>query len=182
MHQTLPLSVRCGECATLHAPDAGTVFLQRPVLTRRNSKHRTLKPASGAHRPVQNQNANLSAHESGGHRTRPVPHKVRPVTPRRAHKARAQGLRAAGFSLFFLRSRRAVPAPCPVSSSRRRRQRARSRHHWFPPGAQIRARDLFFLLLVLSSLTCQGLGFGSVSIPLHLMCLSFCLNGLEKGF
>ena len=84
----------------------------RPVLTLRDLKHRTLKPASGAHRPVQCQFANLSAHESGGHRTRPVPHKERPVTPRRAHKARAQGVRAADLS--FLRRHR-PSRPCPNS-------------------------------------------------------------------
>jgi len=74
MHRTLPLCIRYGECARLHSPDAGTVSLQRPVLTWRDLKHRTLKPASGAHRPVQCSFSTLSAHESGGHRTRPVPH------------------------------------------------------------------------------------------------------------
>ena len=84
----------------------------RPVLTLCDLKHRTLKPASGAHRPVQRQFTDLSAHESGGHRTRPVPHKERPVTPWRAHKARAQGLRAADLS--FLR-RHHPSRPCPSS-------------------------------------------------------------------
>jgi len=84
----------------------------RPVLSRRDLKHRTLKPASGAHRPVRCSFANLSAYESSGHRTRPVPHKERPVTPRRAHKARAQGLRAAVLS--FLR-RHHPSRPCPSS-------------------------------------------------------------------
>jgi hypothetical protein len=88
----------------------------RPVLTWCDLKHRTLKPASGAHRPVQNQNANLSAHESGGHRTRPVQHKERPVTPRRADITRAQGFLAAGS--FPLRSL-AAPAssPCPSAAA-----------------------------------------------------------------
>ena len=112
MHRTLPLCVRCGECARLHSPDVGTVSLQRPVLTWRVLKHRTLKPASGARRPVQCRIANLSAHESGGHRTRPMLHKERPVTPRRAHIARAQGLSAAVFSSS---SSRPSPNPLPPS-------------------------------------------------------------------
>ena len=115
MHRTLPLSVRCGECTRLHAPDAVTVFLQRPVCCVRCSpwcdlKHQTLRPASGAHRPVQCRFSDLSAHESGGHRTRLVPHKERPVTPRRAHKARAQGHLAAVLSFLF-------PSPEPRNSS-----------------------------------------------------------------
>ena len=77
---------------------------ERPVLTWRDLKHRTLKPASGAHRPVRCQNISFSAHESGGHRTRSVPHKKRPVTPRWAHKARAQGVSWLVF-LFLSRSR-----------------------------------------------------------------------------
>ena len=92
----------------------------RPVPTWRDLKHRTLKPASGAHRPVQCHFADLSAHESGGHRTRPVPHYERPVTPRRALKARAQGIRAAVFLL--LRPSRALLlralAPPPPSVHR----------------------------------------------------------------
>ena len=115
MHRTLPLSVRCGEVRQTaltgrrnSIPVASGVV--RPVLTWRHPKHRTLKPASGAHRPVRNQNANLSAHESGGHRTRPVQHKERPVTPRRAVKARTQGSRAAVLSFL----RRLQPSrPCP---------------------------------------------------------------------
>ena len=71
----------------------------RPVLTWHDLKHRTLKPASGGRRPVRCNFAYLSAHESGGHRTRPVPHKERPVTPRTAHITRAQGIsRAVVFS------------------------------------------------------------------------------------
>jgi len=103
MHRTLPLSVRCGEVRQTalngrrnSIPVASGAV--RPVLTRRHLKHRTLKPASGAHRPVQNQFANLSAHESGGHRTRPVQHKERPVTPRRALITRAQGPSGMVFS------------------------------------------------------------------------------------
>jgi len=87
----------------------------RPVLTRHHPKHQTLKPASGAHRPVQCQNANLSAHGSGGHRTRPVQHKERPVTPRRADKAHAQGLSAAVSSLPSPISRRARALTPPPS-------------------------------------------------------------------
>ena len=83
---------------------------ERPVLTWRDLKHRTLKPASGGHRPVQCRFATFSTHESGGHRTRPVPHKERPVTPRRAHKARAQGHLVEVFSIFF-------PSPEPHNSS-----------------------------------------------------------------
>ena len=52
MHRTLSRCVRCGECAGLHSPDAGTVSLQCPVRCVRCSArhalgHRTLKPASG---------------------------------------------------------------------------------------------------------------------------------------
>jgi hypothetical protein len=121
MHRTLPLSVRCGAVRQTALTGrrnsipvaSGEV---RPVLTRRHLKHRTLKPASGAHRPVRCQNANLSAHESGGHRTRPVQHKERPVTPRRADITRAQGFLAAGS--FPLRSL-AAPAssPCPSAAA-----------------------------------------------------------------
>jgi len=93
----------------------------RPVLTWRDLKHRTLKPASSAHRPVRCRIANLSAHESGGHRTRPVLHKERPVTPRRAHIDRALGLYAAGFfsSSSNLRScpSPSSPPPCPRAAS-----------------------------------------------------------------
>ena len=96
---------------------------ERLVLTCRDLKHRTLKPASGAHHPVRCSFASFSAHESGGHRTRPVPHKERPVTPRRAHKARAQGVSWPLF-LFLSRSRpsralllRAL-APPPLSVRR----------------------------------------------------------------
>jgi len=90
----------------------------RPVLTWRDLKHRTLKPASSAHRPVQCRFAIFSAHESGGHRTRPVPHKERPVTPWRAHKARAQGLsRTVSLSISQSRPsqalRRRALAPSP---------------------------------------------------------------------
>jgi hypothetical protein len=115
MHRTLPLSVRCGAVRQTALTGrrnsipvaSGEV---RPVLTRRHLKHRTLKPASGAHRPVRCQNANLSAHESGGHRTRPAPHKERPTNPRRAHKARAQRVSRA---VFFLLSRFSPSRPCP---------------------------------------------------------------------
>ena len=62
-----------------------------PVLTMRALGHRTLKPASGGHRPVRCQFENLSAHESDGNRTRPVPLYVRPVTPQTAHITRPPG-------------------------------------------------------------------------------------------
>jgi len=83
-----------------------------PVLTRRAQGHRTLRPASDGHRPVVRRFENLSAYESGGHRTRPVPHKERPVTPRRAHITRAREFSSRQF-LFF--SHTADSPPCPSS-------------------------------------------------------------------
>ena len=83
---------------------------ERPVLPWHDLKHRTLKPASGAHRPVQCRFATFSAHESGGRRTRPVPHKERPVTPRRADIARALALSVVVF-FFFLFQSAAAPKP-----------------------------------------------------------------------
>ena len=88
---------------------------ERPVLTWRALKHRTLKPASGAHRPVRCRFAYLSAHESGGHRTRPVPHKERPVTPRAAHKSRAWTFSWGVFSFFSLGSARSQGRACALS-------------------------------------------------------------------
>ena len=80
----------------------------RPVLTRRALGHRTLRPASGGHHPVVRKFENLSAHESSGHRTRPVPHKERPVTPFWADITRAQALLAGrSFSLPRLQPTRA---------------------------------------------------------------------------
>ena len=90
MHRTLLQSIRCGESARQHSPDAGTVSLQCLMRCVRCSArhtlgHRMLRPASDGHRPVVCRFENLSAHESGGHRTRLVPHKERPVTPRQVH-------------------------------------------------------------------------------------------------
>ena len=156
MHRTLPLSVRCGECARLHAPDAGTVFLQRPVwCVRCDLKHRTLRPASGAHRPVQCRFSDLSAHESGGHRTRPVPHKERPVTPRWADIARAQGLSAVVFSHLPHHTRAlaaVIRRGLRSSSNPRRPQLSSSR--------QICSKALSFPSSCQNSLLCEGLGFG----------------------
>ena len=90
MHRTLLWCVRCGEPARKHSPDAGTVSLLRPVRCVRCSArhalgHRTLRPASGGHRPMIRSSAELSVFKSVGHRTRLVPHKERPVTPRTTH-------------------------------------------------------------------------------------------------
>ena len=89
MHRTLSRCVRCGESAGLHSPDAGTVSLQRPVMcvrcsARRALGHRTLRPASGDHRPVVCRFENFFVFAFSAHRTRPVPHKERPVTLRSA--------------------------------------------------------------------------------------------------
>ena len=129
--------------------------LVEKVLAWHDLKHRTLKPASGAHRPVQCRIADLSAHESGGHRTRPVPHKERPVTPRRAHKARAQGLRAAvSFSsAAFAQVARALTAAAVVRSPISRRPRPLRR-------ARSAAGDLLSLLLSRDPSFARFLGFG----------------------
>ena len=112
----------------------------RPVLTWRDLKHRTLKPASGAHHPVQCRFAIFSAHESGGHRTRPVPNKERPVHPRRALKACAQGLRMVVFlsSADFAQAARALvrrSPPPPSSSSNLRGSRSSPRGQISPPAS-----------------------------------------------
>ena len=88
----------------------------RPVLTRCALGHRTLRPASGGHRSVVRSFEYLSAHESGGHRTRPVPHNVRPVIPIQAHITRAQGL-ASGQFFFDSPLCRLRPCPRPLAES-----------------------------------------------------------------
>ena len=107
----------------------------RPVLTWRNLKHRTLKPASGAHRPVQCRIAYLSAHESGGHRTCPVPHKERLVTPRRALLTRARGLTSGQF-LFWP----AQPCSSLVTEIRCRRGSCSPPRPWLFSSPQISPR------------------------------------------
>ena len=114
MHRTLLWCVRCGEPAGKHSPDAETVSLLRPVRCVRCSArhalgHRTLRKASGGHRPVIGSSAELSVFKSGGHRTRPVPHKERPVTPRTAHITHASGVWLGSFFFF------PVTAPVPQS-------------------------------------------------------------------
>ena len=154
--------------------------VMRPVLTRRYSKHRTLKPASGAHRPVQSQNANLSAHESGGHRTRPVQHKERPVTPQQADKARAQGFRGRFFSFLsrFSPSRPSPssqePAPPPFSPS--------SGVFSLP----LAARSVEGSLPHPSPPPCRSIssgfeGLGEFLVFLPVRCLFQSYIGLEKG-
>jgi len=109
MHRTLSRCVQCCESAGQHSPDAGTVSLQRPVRcdrcsARRALGHRTLRPVSGGHRLVVCRFENLSALKAGGHRTRPVPHKERPVTLNQAHITRTQGVLRVGSFLQIARS------------------------------------------------------------------------------
>ena len=106
LHRTLSRCVRCSESARLHSPDAGTVSLQRPVLTRRALGHRTLRPAFGGHRRVTCRFENLSAHESGatlGASGDPAAGAYNP------HPGVSTG------SFPFLFTRQPAPAPCPSS-------------------------------------------------------------------